>query len=83
MFGSCHLNRAWNVEIGVECQIFVIVIFFYCSRVLLFGAHSSLYTQRRQFLVIGTIFMSVEKNQNKHSPLSPNDMNQALHNLLF
>ena len=26
--GSCHLNRASNFEIGVECQIFVIVIFF-------------------------------------------------------
>ena len=27
MSGSCHLDRASNVEIGVECQIFVIVIF--------------------------------------------------------
>ena len=26
MSGSCHLDRASNVEIGVECQIFVIVI---------------------------------------------------------
>ena len=26
--GSCHLDWALNVEIGVECQIFVIVIFF-------------------------------------------------------
>ena len=26
--GSCHLDWASNVEIGVECQIFVIVIFF-------------------------------------------------------
>ena len=34
MFGSCHLDRAPNVEIGVECQIFVIVIFFNCGRVL-------------------------------------------------
>ena len=25
---SCHLDRASNVEIGVECQIFVIVIIF-------------------------------------------------------
>ena len=25
MSGSCHLDRASNVEIGVECQIFVIV----------------------------------------------------------
>jgi hypothetical protein len=23
---SCHLDRASNVEIGVECQIFVIVL---------------------------------------------------------
>ena len=27
MSGSCHLDRALNFEIGVECQIFVIVIF--------------------------------------------------------
>ena len=26
MSGSCHLDEASNVEIGVECQIFVIVI---------------------------------------------------------
>ena len=25
MSGSCHLDRASNVKIGVECQIFVIV----------------------------------------------------------
>ena len=31
MSGSCHLDRASNVEIGVECQIFVIVIFFNCG----------------------------------------------------
>ena len=31
MSDSCHLNRALNVENGVECQIFVIVIFFKCS----------------------------------------------------
>ena len=24
MSGSCHLDRASNVEIGVECQIFVV-----------------------------------------------------------
>ena len=34
MSDSCHLDRVSNVEIGVECQIFVIVIFFNCSRVL-------------------------------------------------
>ena len=32
-----------NVEIGVECQIFIIVNFFNCSRVLQFGAHSRYY----------------------------------------
>ena len=32
-----------SVEIGVECQIFVIVIFFNCSEVLQFGAHSRYY----------------------------------------
>ena len=70
MSGSSHLNRASNVEIGVECQIFVIVVFFYCSRVLQFEAHSRYYkgalTQKRSFLAICTIlldsiFMSVEK----------------------
>ena len=43
MYGSCHLDKASNVEIGVECQIFVIVIFFNYSRVLQFGAHSRYY----------------------------------------
>ena len=54
MSGSCHLDRVSNVEIGVECQIFVIVIFFNCSRVLQFGAHSRYYkgalTQKRNGL---------------------------------
>ena len=39
MSGSCHLDGALNVKIGVECQIFVIVIFFKCGWVLQFGAH--------------------------------------------
>ena len=60
MSGSCHLDRASNVEIGVECQIFVIVIFFNCGRVLQFGAHSRYYkgalTQKRSFLVNCTTF---------------------------
>ena len=62
MSGSCHLDRASNVEIGVECQIFVIVIFFNCSQVLQFGAHSRYHkgalTQKRSFLVICTPFRS-------------------------
>ena len=45
-----------SVKIGVECQMFVIVIFFNCSQVLQFGAHSRYYngalTQKRYFLVI-------------------------------
>ena len=28
MSGSCHLDRVLNVEVGVGCQIFVIVTFF-------------------------------------------------------
>ena len=75
MSGSCHLDRASNVEMGVECQIFVIVIFFNCGPVLQFGAHSRYYkgalTQKRSFLVIFTTFISefhVSKiNQNNHS----------------
>ena len=75
--GSCHLDSAANVEIGVECQIFVIVIFFNCDRVLLFGAHSRYYkgalSKNRSFLVICTTFRSDFhfgwKNQTKHSTL--------------
>ena len=53
MSGSCHLDRALNVEIGVEFQIFVIIIFFNCVRILQFGADSRYYkgalTQKRSF----------------------------------
>ena len=59
---SCHLDKASNVEIGVECQIFVIVIFYKCGQVLQFGAHSRYYkgalTQKRSFLVLCTTFRS-------------------------
>ena len=62
MSDSCHLDRASNVEISVECQTFVIVIFFNCSQVLQFGAHSRYYkgalTQNRSFLGICTTFRS-------------------------
>ena len=88
MSGSCHLDRVSNVEIGVECQIFVIIIFFNCGGVLKFGAHSSYYkgalTQKRSFLVVlDLIFMSAEKiktniqHQFRHSTPGPNDMNQT------
>ena len=78
MSGSYDLDRASNVKIGVEWQIFVIVIFFNCSRVLQFEAHSRYYkgalTQKRSFLVICTTFRSAFgvswKNQNKHSMLN-------------
>ena len=50
---SYHLDRGSSVEIGVECQIFVMVIFFSCGKVLQFGAHSRYYkgalTQRDNF----------------------------------
>ena len=62
MSGSCQLDRASNVEIGFECQIFVIVIFLNWGRVLQFGAHSRYYkgalTQKISFLVICTNFRS-------------------------
>ena len=63
MSGSCHLENSLTVEIGVECQIFVILIFFNCSRVLQFGAHSRYYngaflTEKRLFLVLCTTFIS-------------------------
>ena len=56
MFGSCQMDWASNDKIGVECQIFVIVIFFNCRQVLQLGAHSRYYkvvlTQKRSFLVL-------------------------------
>ena len=62
MSGSNHLDRASNVKIGVERQIFVVVIFFDCDRVLKLGAHSRYYkgvlTQKRSFLVPYTTFRS-------------------------
>ena len=62
MSGSCHLDRASIVEIGVECQIFVIVIFFDCGRALHSGANSRYYegalTQKTSFLVICTTLRS-------------------------
>ena len=62
MSDSCHLDRASNVEIDVECQTFVIVTFFNCGQVLQFGAHSRYYegalTQKRSFLVLCTTFRS-------------------------
>ena len=78
MSDSCHLDRASNVEIDVECQTFVIVTFFNCGQVLQFGAHSRYYegalTQNRSFLGICTTFRSDicvgRKNQNKHSTLN-------------
>ena len=58
MSGSCHLYRVLNVEIGVECQIFVIFIFLNFGRVLQYGAHTRHYmgalTQKRLFLVVCT-----------------------------
>ena len=37
MSGSCHLDRALNVQIGVECQIFVIVKFLTAVEFYNFG----------------------------------------------
>ena len=58
--GSCHLDRASNVEIGVEHRIFVIVTFSNCSRVVQFGVHLKYHkgalTQKRSFLVVCTTF---------------------------
>ena len=36
MSGSPHLDRVWNVKIGVECEMFVIIICFDCDQVLQF-----------------------------------------------
>ena len=67
-----------NVEICVECQTFVMLIFFNCGQVLQFWWQSRYYkgalTQKRWFLVICTTFRSdffvSWKNQNKHSALN-------------
>ena len=69
------MDRAVNVEIGLECPIFVIVIFSYCGSVLQFGAHSRYYegalTQKRSFLVLCTTFRSdFHQKSNKHSSLN-------------
>ena len=77
MSGWFHLDIPGNVKIGAECQIFF-TVFFNCSQVLQFGAHSRYYkgalTQKRSFLVICTTFRSAfhvgRKNQNKHSTLN-------------
>ena len=72
MSSSNHFDRASIIKIGVEFQIFVIVIFINCSRVLQFGTHSRYYkgalTQKRSFLVNCTTFS--RKNQNKDSTLN-------------
>ena len=48
-------------KIGVECQIFVIVIFFDCSQVLQFGADSRYFkcalTQKRSFLALIILYL--------------------------
>ena len=62
MSGSCHLDRALNVKIGVECKIFVIVIFFNCDRVYnlghIQGIQKFALINKRSFLVICTTFRS-------------------------
>ena len=62
-FFKRYLDIAWyGMTESLECQIFVIVIFFNCGRVLQFVAHSRYYkgalTQKRSFLVICTTFRS-------------------------
>ena len=62
MSGSCRLDTALNVEIDVECQIFVIDIFFNSGQVLQFVAHARYHkgalAQKRSFLVLCTTFRS-------------------------
>ena len=60
MSGSCHLDRVENVEIGVECKIFVIVIFFNCSFTIwgTFKVYKGALIQKRSYLVICTRFRS-------------------------
>ena len=53
MSGSCHLEIG-IVEIGVECPIFVIVIFFNCGRVLQFGEHSRVHQLKKKIVICTT-----------------------------
>jgi hypothetical protein len=60
--GSCHFDRLSNVEIGVECQIFI--IFFSTGTEFYNLGHIQGFikvTQKRSFLVIRSDFMSAEK----------------------
>ena len=78
MSGSCHLDRALNVEVGFEWQIFIIFIFFNCGWILQFGAHSRYYrgalTQKISVLGVCNTFRSDFhvgwKNKNKYSTLN-------------
>ena len=74
-FGFCLV---WFMSFAqsVECQIFLIVIFFNCSQVLQFGAHSRCYkgalTQKHFQLshALRSDFHVSRKNENKHSTLN-------------
>ena len=69
----CLVHVIWtelHVEIGVECQMFVIVVFLFCSRALQFGAHSRYYdgaliTQNRSRSVICTTYISASSQIKK------------------
>ena len=62
MSGSCHLDRALNIEISVGCKIFVIVIFLTVDEFYNLGHIERFYkgalTQKRSFLLVCTTFRS-------------------------
>jgi hypothetical protein len=62
MFGSWHLYRASNVEIGVKCQIFVFLSFLTADDFYNLGHIQGIIvgalTQKRSFLVICTTYRS-------------------------
>ena len=74
MSGSCHLNRASNLEIGVKCQIFVNVIFLTAAEFYNLGHIRRALTQNISVLVIcissRSDFCVGWKNQNKYSTLA-------------
>ena len=51
MSGSCHLDRASNIEIGVEHQIFLLLSFLTSAEFYNLG-HIQGLTQKRKFLVL-------------------------------
>ena len=60
MSGSCHLDGVWNVQIGVESQIFVSFLFT-VSKFFNSGHIKGVLTHKRLFLLICTVESQFKK----------------------